>query len=106
MKNHLKTWTLRLTIMTLLVVSVLLVIILNPTLTYAHKTEHPPFTIYHQNALDPQFQLLLHQVSAQLTKSELYDSAFSIDICLNEGASCYITIIHIHVKDKTSYGKS
>ncbi|MBK8807168.1 MAG: hypothetical protein IPO21_11195 [Bacteroidales bacterium] len=43
MKQKIKKWTLRLTVTGLFIAGLLLIIILNPILTYANKTTHKTF---------------------------------------------------------------
>jgi hypothetical protein len=86
MKEIIKNWTLRISATALLVLGLLLIIILNPKLTYAHKTTYKAFTIYHNTPLDPFIRSHLDQVTEQLKTSEFYDHNFDLDICLNDGA--------------------
>lgn len=92
MKATLKKWTFRIIATGLLLVVLLLVVILNPALTYAHRTVHNTFGVFHNNALDP--ALLIHLDSARqlAAASELFNSSVHLDICLNDG-SIYPSII-------------
>lgn len=98
MKREIKKWTLRFTATGLLSAGLLLIVILNPILTYAHKTTHKIFSIYHNKAVDPLLISRLNQATVILKKSEFYSNNLKFDICLNDG-SAYPTIIKpIHGK--------
>ncbi len=92
MKRKIKKWALRFTVTGLLIVGLLLIIILNPILTYANKTEHASFTIYHQKPIDSLLYVRLDEAAVLLQKSEFYRHNLKLDICLNDG-SVYPTLI-------------
>ena len=92
MKQQIKKWTLRLTVTGQLIAGLLLIIILNPILTYAHKTTHKHFSIYHNKVIDPILISTLDQATLLLETSEFYNNNLKFDICLNDG-STYPTII-------------
>ena len=86
MKRLLKKWMLRLTATGLLITALLLIIVLNPGLTYANKTTHNNYAIYHNKALDPAFTVKLDQATELLKSSEIYNPTLHLDICLNDGS--------------------
>jgi hypothetical protein len=86
MKRQIKKWTLRLTATALLIAGLLLIIVLNPILTYANKTTHNNYTIFHNKALDPTLTIKLDQATDFLKASEFYNSKLQLDICLNDGS--------------------
>lgn len=86
MKKQLKKWSLRIMATMLVIATLLLVIILNPILTYANKSVHNNYTIYHQQPLPVSLTKTLNSATAVLQTCELYDSTFKIDICLNDGS--------------------
>ena len=92
MEQQIKKWTLRLTATGLLIAGLLLIIILNPILTYAHKTTYKIFSIYHKKTIDPSLISTLDQATILLETSEFYNNNLKFDICLNDG-STYPTII-------------
>jgi hypothetical protein len=92
MKRQIKTWTLRILTIVLFPVGLLFVFVLNPTLLYAHKTTFGKYTIYHNKALENNYQLVLTEANRLLKSSEIYDPNFKIDICINDG-SFYPTLI-------------
>ena len=92
MKRQIKKWTIRLAATGLLIAGLLLIIILNPILTYANKTTHRNFSIYHNKAIDPLLISALDQATVLVQTSEFYNNNLDLDICLNEGSS-YPTII-------------
>lgn len=92
MKPQIKRWAFRFTVTGLFVAGLLLIIILNPILTYAHKTTHNNYTIFHNKQLDQTLGIKLDQASDLLERSEFYNSKLQLDICLNDG-SIYPTIM-------------
>ena len=92
MKRQIKKWTLRLAATGLLIAGLLLTIILKPILTYANKTTHKNFSIYHNKTIDPLLISRLDQATVLLETSEFYNNNHKLDICLNDG-STYPTII-------------
>ena len=92
MKQQFKKWLLRLTATGLLMIILLLIIVLNPVLTYAHHTKHTNFTIYHEQTLHPTFIKQLDHAHELIKKSEFYNPHLQLDICLNDG-SVYPTLI-------------
>jgi hypothetical protein len=92
MKRQIKKWTYRLTATVLLLVGLLLIIILNPILTYANKTTHKNFTIYHNKPIDSLLFSSLDSAAMLLTTSDFYNNNLKLDICLNDG-SLYPSII-------------
>jgi hypothetical protein len=86
MKRQIKKWTLRLIVTGLLIAGLLFAIILNPILTYANKTIHNNFNIYHNTQLDPFIILYLDDATDLLKKSEFYNERLKLDICLNDGS--------------------
>ena len=86
MKRQIKRWTLRLTVTALFISGLLLVIILNPILTYANKTTYNNLTIFHNEPLDPKLIIKLDQATDLLKASEFYNSKLQLDICLNDGS--------------------
>ena len=86
MKRQIKKWTLRLTVTALFFSGLLLVIVLNPILTYANKTTHNNYTIFHNKQLDQTLTIKLDQAADLLKISEFYKSKLQLDICLNDGS--------------------
>lgn len=86
MKRQIKKWTLRLTATALLVAGLLLIIVLNPILTYANKTIYNNYTIFYTKKPDPALLTRLDQATELLRVSEFYNSNLQLDICLNDGS--------------------
>ncbi len=86
MKRQIKKWTLRLTATALLIAGLLLIIVLNPILTYANKTTHNNYTIFHNKTLDPTLLTKLDQATELLKASEFYNPKLHLDICSNDGS--------------------
>ncbi|MBX7241968.1 MAG: hypothetical protein K1X92_09485 [Bacteroidia bacterium] len=86
MKRKIKIWMFRLMVLMLFFAGILLLVILNPSLTYAHKTTHNHFTVFHNNALDPIFLTQLDQANELLKSSEFYNPELRLDVCLNDGS--------------------
>ena len=92
MKRQIKKWIVRLIATVVFVAGLLLIIILNPFLTYANKTTHKNFAIYHNKAIDSLLITTLDKATTLLKLSEFYSGNLKLDICLNDG-STYPTII-------------
>ena len=92
MKKQIRKWMIRIFAITLLIAGILLIIILNPPLTYASKTTYNSYSIYHNKALNPAFTSKLEQATFLLKSSEFYGNELILDICLNDG-SIYPTLI-------------
>jgi hypothetical protein len=86
MKQTIKKWILGFITLLLLVTGLLLLIILNPNITYANKTMHQNFTVYHNDPLDTVLLTQLDAASGLIKTSEFYDASLKIDICLNDGS--------------------
>lgn len=92
MKRQIRKWSVRITATGLLIGALLLVIILNPILTYANKTEHNNYNVYHNNPVGNFFLAELNQATTLLKTSEFYNPNLKFDVCLNDGSS-YPTLI-------------
>lgn len=92
MKKQFKKWALRLAMTGVTILGLLLIIILNPILTYADKTTHNNFNIYHNKPLDPSLKMVLDEASTIVATSEFYNKDLKLDICLNE-SSPYTSIV-------------
>ncbi len=86
MKKKIKKWTFRLLMTGLFIFSLLLIIVLNPILTYASETSHYNSSIFHNKPLDKSFQIQFDKAVHLLKSSELYDPELQFDICLNDGS--------------------
>jgi len=86
MKRQIKKWTLRFTATALLITGLLLIIVINPILTYANKTTHNNLTVFHNKTLDPTLLTKLDQATELLKASEFYNPDLHLDICLNDGS--------------------
>lgn len=86
MKRKIKIWLFRIMVTGLFIAGLLLVIIINPFLTYANKTKHHNFSIYHNKSYDPKLNAILDQAEVLLKNSEIYHHNLQLDICLNEGS--------------------
>lgn len=86
MNRQIKKFTLRLTATALLIAGFLLIIVLNPILTYANKTTRNNITAFHNIALYPTLLTKLDQVTELLKASEFYNPDLHLDICLNDGS--------------------
>ena len=84
--KKLRKWFIRILSTLLVLLSILGIFVLKPSLLYAHKTKFETFTVYHQRPLSRQVESLLNNAKVILKKSEIYNNAFKIDICLNDGS--------------------
>lgn len=86
MKRQVKKWILWLTATALLITGLLLIIVLNPFLTYARKTKHNKLIVFHNRTLHPTLLTKLNQATELLKASEFYNPKLHLDICLNDGS--------------------
>lgn len=86
MKLRLKKWILRITVTAVFIAGILVVIVLNPILLYAGKTQVSDYVVYHNQPLEPMLQQRLNNATQLIKASELYDPALHPDICLNDGS--------------------
>ena len=86
MKQQIRKWTFRLALTAVSIAALLLVIILNPLLTYAKGTSHNNYTIFHDKTLDRSLTIRLDEATALIKASEYYNSKLHLDICLNDGS--------------------
>lgn len=103
MNKTLRLWAIRLSATVLVMVLLLVTILLNPTLLYAHKTAHHQFTFLHQQRPDSRWNDLIDEADKTLRSSELYDPAFSIQICLNDGSQ-YPALVRLVMGDAFARG--
>ncbi len=54
--------------------------------TYAHKTTHNNFVVYHSKPLDTAIFSHLHKAQELLKRSEYYNPEVKLNICLNDGS--------------------
>lgn len=66
MKWQIKNWTLQIAFTGLFIAGLLLIIVLNPSLTYANKTSYNNFSIFHNKPLNPFINSVLDQATALL----------------------------------------
>jgi hypothetical protein len=85
-KQVIKKWILRLTILGLVFIVLILTFILNPSLLYANKTTIGNCNIYHNQPVDSFLIFRLKDASEIIKSSELFDTKLKYDICLNDGS--------------------
>ena len=86
MTNTFKKIALSLFTSGILAVVVVVILLLNPTLLYAHRTATPQYVIYHNQPLDPALLPRLAQARAIVQQSSWFDPALNLTICLNDGS--------------------
>jgi len=86
MAYGLRKWILRLIATTIFIAGLLIAIVLNPVFTYAGKARYNKYSIFHNKPFDPTLQTRLSEANALLNKSELYDPALRLQLCLNDGS--------------------
>jgi hypothetical protein len=69
----------------LLAAILLLIYILNPGISYSHKTAQNNSIIFYNTSLAPELNSELDQATILLKTSELYDPELHFQICLNDG---------------------
>ncbi len=60
------------------------VLLLNPNLSYANKTQIENITVFHNSALEEGIDLILKDAVAILKTSDIYDQNLDIQLCLND----------------------
>ncbi len=86
MGKHFKRWIIRLAVMVLIFCTFFVVIVLNPTLTYANKTTHNNFIILHNKPLDTAIFFHLDKALELLKTSEYYNPEVKLNVCLKDGS--------------------
>lgn len=86
MKRTLKKWGIRFVATLITCGILLLIIVLNPLLSYAGKTKHTNYTIYHNKNISKELLTRLDAATLLVSESEIYDPALKLDICLNDGS--------------------
>lgn len=86
MKREFKKWALRLIATGVFITTLLLIIILNPILTYANKTTYNNYAVFHSKPFDPALTITLDDATELLQRSEFYNPKLQIDVCLNDGS--------------------
>lgn len=61
-----------------------IVLLTNPTLSYAHKTQFNQVTVYHNNQLEKEVEATIKNAVEIIKDSEIYDDKFKIQFCLND----------------------
>ena len=79
-------WVVRLFALVVLLTGMLIGVVLNPSLSYAHKTTHRQYTIYHHQPLDSTLLIRLDEATSLLETSEYHNPKLHLDICLNDGS--------------------
>ena len=87
MKKQISKWMFRVSVTTLVITGLLVLIVLNPILTYANKTNHNNYTIFHSKSLDPNIERRLDQATQLIKTSELFDPNLKLNICLKDGSA-------------------
>lgn len=86
MKHKLKRWLFKLVTTLLFMVGLLFLIVLHPALTYAHKTTHKNYILFHNKKLDLQVETCLDNATVLTAKSEFYNPHLKLQICLHDGS--------------------
>lgn len=87
MKNTIQRWAFRLSITFSLLLGILIAIVLNPSILYAHETSYGQYQVLHQQPLDPSIFSRLDEATQLLQSSELYDPRFQMQVCLDRDAT-------------------
>lgn len=86
MRRKLLNWTIKLSVLTVLLLGLLVLVVLTPSLLYANKTQIGTYTIYHNKPLDKDLKLRLDNTKKILMYSEYYDPNIEFKICMNDGS--------------------
>ena len=94
---------LRISLLIFLTLTSLVVILLFPQLSYGKATQFEQITIYHNQSLNPEYESILAESLRLIQQAEIYDSDFTIDLCLDDG-SFYPNIMRKIKGDAFGYG--
>ena len=61
-----------------------IVLLANPTLSYAHKTQFDQVTVYHNDVLEPETEIIIKNAMNLIKASAIYDPKLNIQLCLND----------------------
>lgn len=86
MKRKLLNWSIKLSLLTVLLLGLLVLVVLTPSLLYANKTQLGAYTIYHNKPLDKDLKLRLDNAHEILKTNEFYDPNIKFKICMNDGS--------------------
>ncbi len=84
MRKILGKWALRLAATGFLLASLLIVLVLHPSLTYAHRTAYQQYHILHDQPMAPSLFPRLDSVSQIIKTSELYRPDQLLTVCLDD----------------------
>jgi len=76
--------------------------LLNPSLSYANKTQFDFVTIYHNQDLDEPTEVVLKNAMSIIKKSALFDDKVKINLCLNDD-NIYPNLLNPLVGQPTAY---
>ena len=63
-----------------------LILLLNPSLSYAHQTQLNQVKVFHQQPLEPELKVALEKALTITSQSELFISEHPVKLCLNDGS--------------------
>jgi hypothetical protein len=92
MLQKFKIWAIRLTATAGFLITILVILVLKPSMSYSKKTTYKNFNICHNQPLEPTFFKELDAAYEAIKTSECYNPNLNLDICLNDG-SIYPQII-------------
>ena len=103
--RHLKKILIGLTAFLMVSISALLILVFNPTLLYAEKTDLGQHVIFHDGSVPVTFADAVKQGLEIVKASELYDPEYNLEFCLNDG-SYYPNLIGNFLGPAFAYGFS
>ena len=60
------------------------VLLTNPSLSYANETQFDQVTVFHENDLEDEAEKIIFNAIEIIKTSEIYDEEFNIQLCLND----------------------
>lgn len=61
-----------------------IILLINPFLSYAYETQFNQVTVYHNNSLDKETEIIINNAIDLIKESEIYDEKLNIQLCLND----------------------
>lgn len=77
---------LRVTAFAFLCIFLFAMLLLNPGVLYAERTDMGQVSVFHNEVLEAEFSDVLDAALAIVKESELYDPEYALDVCMNDGS--------------------
>ncbi len=103
MRRKFSIWVFRLFITGIFIVGLLVILVVNPALTYARQTRLHNYIVFHNKDLPKEATLRLDEAFDLVKASEIYNAELKLDVCLNDGGT-YSALIQRLKKPAFAWG--